>query len=77
MRLTLASLLALFSLAITASAAGCDCFDYTKGSCTQWSSNLMNDDLVAHCKDSGIKTYGVCCDSCRESLFCRAREGES
>lgn len=75
MRFTLSAIFTTLALALGASAAGCDCFDYTKGSCTQWSSNLMNNDLVAHCKDSGIKTYGVCCDSCRECLFCFAHRG--
>ena len=53
MRLTLASLLALFSLAITASAAGCDCFDYTAADAGEkcdggYNSNKM--DIDEHCK---------------------------
>ena len=56
MRLTLTSLLALtslLSLAITASAAGCDCFDYTAADAGEkcdggYSSNKM--DIDEHCK---------------------------
>ncbi|KAL1698675.1 hypothetical protein EV121DRAFT_180212, partial [Schizophyllum commune] len=56
MRLTLACLLALFSLAITASAAGCDCFDYTAADAGEkcdggYNSNKM--DIGEHCKGSG------------------------
>ena len=69
MRLTLASLLALFSLAITASAAGCDCFDYTAADAGEkcdggYNSNKM--DIDEHCKGSGIKTAAACCGSCSE-----------
>ncbi|KAI4527161.1 hypothetical protein K525DRAFT_187282 [Schizophyllum commune Loenen D] len=66
MRLTLTCLLALldlFSLAITASAAGCDCFDYTAADAGEkcsggYNSNKM--DIDKHCKGSGIKTAAVC-----------------
>ncbi|KAL1685204.1 hypothetical protein GGG16DRAFT_40830, partial [Schizophyllum commune] len=57
------SLLALFSLAITASAAGCDCFDYTAadaGEKCDGGYNSNKTDIDEHCKGSGIKTAAVC-----------------
>ncbi|KAI5822782.1 hypothetical protein K523DRAFT_406875, partial [Schizophyllum commune Tattone D] len=70
------SLLAFFSLAITASAAGCDCFDYTAADAGEKCSGGCNSnkmDIDEHCKGSGIKTAAA--TSAAERAACNARTG--
>ncbi|KAI5893028.1 uncharacterized protein SCHCODRAFT_01165443 [Schizophyllum commune H4-8] len=72
MRLNLTSLLALLSLAITASAAGCDCFDYTAadaGDKCDGGYNSNKADIDAHCKDSGIKTAAATSAAERAAIY--------
>ena len=69
MRFTLIAIFTTLAFALGASAAGCDCFDYTAADAGEkcdggYNSNKM--DIDEHCQGSGIKTAAVCCGSCSE-----------